>query len=398
MSPAPTPAVRAVELARCPKADAVAALVCRLAWRACEERRADLGRGLEAELEAASLGPEDGASVHGNVVEVLRNPAPSLADRALVAAWIARGVGAELGREGADGAATPDELAARLCWLGDAARIDALGMLDAALGTRAAAIWTAVAGLVRAVDAGERAELAPALVGLAALGASSSDGAARALAGLASSLAEPALLALATRPPAAPTAGAAEAAVAGEVGSAPLGSGALLLATVTGWLLLRYAFRGLGLLLRVRRPAELRVQATGIAVSTRWEVLGRVVRARDIHIPTANLARATREVRYPRFAMYAGLLALTVGSYFGLTLVTDGLRASSPSLVGIGAAILGGGVLLDFAAAVLWPGRRGKYWLLLVPRRGRRIALRTRDVVAADAALQALGRHARTAG
>ncbi|MCC6521805.1 MAG: hypothetical protein IT373_04020 [Polyangiaceae bacterium] len=397
MSPAPTPAERVEELARHPKADAVAALVCRLAWRACEERRADLGRGLEAELEAASLTPEDGASAHGNVLEALGSGAPGLADRALVAAWIARGVGDELGREGKDGAATPDELAARLCWLGAAARIDALGVLDAALGSRAGAVWTAVAGLVRAVDAGERAELAPALVGLAALGASLCDGASRALASLVPSLVEPALLALA-RPPVAPAAGGAEAHVAGEVGSAPLGSGALVLATVTGWLLLRYAFRGLGLLLRVRRPAELRVQATGIAVSTRWEVLGRVVRARDIHIPTANLARAAREVRYPRFAMYAGLLALTVGSYFGLTLVTDGLRASSPSLLGIGAAILGGGVLLDFAAAVLWPGRRGKYWLLLVPRRGRRIALRTRDVVAADAALQALGRNARAAG
>jgi len=50
-------------------------------------------------------------------------------------------------------------------------------------------------------------------------------------------------------------------------------------------------------------------------VQTRFELLGKTLRESELHIPRAALARAAREVRYPRLATYVGIATLLLGSY-----------------------------------------------------------------------------------
>ena len=146
-------------------------------------------------------------------------------------------------------------------------------------------------------------------------------------------------------------------------------------------------------LLRCRRPAELTVAQGGVTVETKLDVLGRTVRQQRLHIPVTNLARAVREARYPRLAMYAGLGALALGTFVGVSLVTDAVRAGSPSLLGLGAAIFAAGVVCDLILSSLWPTRRGQHRVLFVPRKGRTLAVSVEDAAAADAALRALERR-----
>ena len=77
-------------------------------------------------------------------------------------------------------------------------------------------------------------------------------------------------------------------------------------------------------------------------------MLGRLLREHSTVIPREGLVRVTRDVRYPSLAMYAGLIALAIGSYLGVGLVVDGVRAASPSMLGTGLFIALLGLGLDF--------------------------------------------------
>jgi hypothetical protein len=163
----------------------------------------------------------------------------------------------------------------------------------------------------------------------------------------------------------------------------------LVLWAVTGLLLLRWALRGLGRgVLRVKRPAELCVASSGITLSSRIEMLGRTLRSSEVHLPFENVARAVREVRYPRLGTYVGLLSLAIGSYFGVSWFLDGARAASPSLLGLGAVVFGLGVLVDFVFAVLLPAGAGRTRLVIMPRKGAILALQTRNAADASAVLR----------
>ena len=104
----------------------------------------------------------------------------------------------------------------------------------------------------------------------------------------------------------------------------------------------------------------------------------------------SGLAQAMREVRYPKLSLYAGLIALSVGTYFGASIATDGLRVGSPSLLGIGASIIGFGLVVDLVFARLVPAGKGSHHLVFVPRRGRTLALTVADETTADRALRTL--------
>jgi hypothetical protein len=172
---------------------------------------------------------------------------------------------------------------------------------------------------------------------------------------------------------------------------APLGPVGLVLWTITGLILVRYLFRFIGnVLLRFKRPVEVTVSETGITLKSKLDVLGKTVRTQETHIPLTNLARAVREVKYPRLAIYAGLTALAIGTYFGVSLATDGARAGSPSLLGLGAGVFAAGVVIDLVFSTLLPGKAGKHRVIFVPRKGRKVAIRTADTSAADEALRSL--------
>jgi hypothetical protein len=121
-------------------------------------------------------------------------------------------------------------------------------------------------------------------------------------------------------------------------------------------------------------------------------MLGRTLGDRKLLVPRVSLVRAVREVRYPQLASYAGLLALAVGSYVGISALADGVRSASPSLVVSGIVIVALGLAFDFALSVLLPGARGRCRIVLLSRDGRRLCVGNVDVDRADALLSRLAR------
>src|SRR5262249_33180482 len=143
-------------------------------------------------------------------------------------------------------------------------------------------------------------------------------------------------------------------------------------------------------ILVVRRPAEVVVDRGAVTIHARTEMLGRTLRERQIVIPAEGLARITREVLYPSFGLYVGLIALAIGSYFGVALATDGVRAASASMLGLGLIAIALGIGIDFALTSLLPGRTGRCRLVLAPRRGQIVTLSLVEARDADPLLETL--------
>jgi hypothetical protein len=120
--------------------------------------------------------------------------------------------------------------------------------------------------------------------------------------------------------------------LSGELRSAPLGP---VVTTLLALSLLLFIGRGLSLIARLalayKRPATLRIGPQGLELTHRIELMGRVLRDRATLVPLTNLSRVTREVRYARVGLYAGLAALVIGTYFGVGLIVDGVRVPQVS-------------------------------------------------------------------
>jgi hypothetical protein len=186
----------------------------------------------------------------------------------------------------------------------------------------------------------------------------------------------------------------AMAPVVGELTAAPRGPLATGVLAFTGILFAAHAARLVGRwVLAYRRPAEITLSEDGgVRVHWRTQLLGRTLRDRSVVVPRTGLARATRDVRYPSIALYAGLLALAVGSWVGVAAFVDGVRAASPSLLAWGLAIVALGLAIDFALSSLAPSARGRCRLLVVPRDGSRLCIGDVDTARADAVLARLSK------
>jgi hypothetical protein len=347
------------------------------------EGRPERVAALATELK---LSREEAATPFGNALDVLERGPEDDAERALACALAAHVVALRAPGDRDD----EDRLATDLLWLATYTPFDATGLIDRALGERAVTLWGAFADRVRRIDEGKMA--APgrgeALVAAVALASSRSKGASRQAAALARDVRDRRLgwvLAAGV--------GAEPEPVVGEMTAPPRGALATALMAVTGILIAVHALRLMGrLALAYKAPAELTLSDDGgLRVRWRVELLGRTLRSRDVLLPRSGLIRATREVRYPRVALHAGLLALAVGSYVGVSTFVDGVRAASPSLLGWGLAIVALGLALDFALSSLAPGVRGRCRLLLVPRDGSALCIAGVDPRRADAVLGALG-------
>jgi hypothetical protein len=179
----------------------------------------------------------------------------------------------------------------------------------------------------------------------------------------------------------------------GEMTAAPRGPLATAALAITGILLIVEVARLVArYVLVLRRPTEVRLTASGIEVRGRTFMVGKLLREHATVIPRDGLVRVTREVRYPSLAMYAGLIALALGSYVGVGLVVDGVRAASPSMLGTGLLIALIGLGLDFVLSVLVPGLNGKSRVVLVPRRGPIVCVTAVDPARADALLAELAK------
>jgi hypothetical protein len=179
----------------------------------------------------------------------------------------------------------------------------------------------------------------------------------------------------------------------GEMSWAPGSALKTTLLALTGILFLRAAGALLArYTLGLRRPARLRLTGEGLELAYRVDLLGKTLRERASVVPFERIAELSREVRFARAGTYAGLLALVLGTYFGVTLLSDGVRApgGSPTLVGLGLGVVALGLLLDFALTSLLDGARRKVRLVVVPDRGRRLCIAGLDAGAADDVLRRL--------
>jgi hypothetical protein len=265
-----------------------------------------------------------------------------------------------------------------------------LPALDAALGDAAAPWWQSVVELVRGnastVSAPPPAER---LVIATALRASPSSRAGELADELAQSAADP-LVRLALE-----RGSAADAAkpLHGELTWQPRGAVVTALLAFTGILLVRaIAYAIARFAFGYRRPTELRLTERGLELSHRTELLGRVLRDRNVVVPLDNLATVCREVRYARLGLYGGLGALVAGTYLGVGLMADGLRVpgGSPSLLGLGLLLVAIGLALDFVLSTLLDPVRRTVRLIILPRRGPGFCVRGVDAIRADATLERL--------
>ncbi len=387
------------EIASRPRGDDLARLVHTAAFAAADEKRARIEDGLAELVERARLKSDDAETSYGNVLRALERggvEAAGSATRALLAGLLARGVALSP----PSGTEAEARVAESLVWLAANTSIDALTSIDAALDDRAEGLWLAVATLIRRVDAGTAPLVgrAGAIIAASALRESSSPAARSEVRALAEDARDPIVRSLlapssaASAPPAPGQDGPATVAV-GEMVPAPHGPVALVLLGFTGILAIMHLGRLLGqIALRYRRPAELQISSKGVLIHTRTELLGRTLKERDIHIPIEALLRATREVRYPRLALYVGLGALAIGSYFGISLFVDGARAGSPELLGIGLLLVVIGIALDYALSNIVPSGKRSCRVVLVPRKGSAVAMGGLDPLRADEALSRLKR------
>jgi hypothetical protein len=187
----------------------------------------------------------------------------------------------------------------------------------------------------------------------------------------------------------------AEARLEGELAPAPSAAWATVLYALSGIAFVRGAARTAGrLALAYRRPATLRLSARGLQITHRTELLGRVLRDRETLVPLQNVASITREVRYARIGLYAGLIALVVGTYIGAGLLVDGVRVpgGSPSLLGLGLGAIALGIVLDYVLAVVVDAVRETCQIVVKPYHGPALCIRGLAVAEADRVLAAVAR------
>ncbi len=373
------------ELTRHPHADALARLVHTLAFSAFDEQRSALDEGVADAAQRLAVDEVSAETSHGNVLRALKKGAQASGpERILLGTLLARGVGLAL----PEGPEAEEKVAEALLFSAATTVADGLTPLEATLGDRSSGLLRAMGRLLEKHDGGSGSTLsrASAIVGAAALGLGRSATAVEERARLAPILRDVLLKALLS-PRGEPIA-TLPVVLSGEVVAPPRSPVSLALLTVTFVLPVVAVARLVGrYALQLRRPAEVRVTDGGVTVTSRTELLGRTMRQRELHIPSAALSRAAREVRYPRLATYAGVVALLAGSYVGLRLVLDGFKAASPEFLGLGVGILVGSLVVDYLLSRLPSRARSRCELVFEPRRGRAVALAEVDPSLADAAL-----------
>lgn len=375
--------------------DAVSALpklseIAKLAAAAlCEPTRAPFADAttLEAARSELGLAREDGETPFGNAISVLERGPEDAAERALVEALAAHAIAEAPAGDDAEGTHARDllRLSARF-------GVDAFPLVDRALGDGALELWEGVGEAVRRGESGASAR-AEAIVGAAALASAESEAARLVRKKVVSHLRDPLLVRVLGEGEGRGN-DAAERRIEGELTHGARSPLRTTLLAVSGLLFAISLLRLLGALALVyRRPAEVLVSKSGIRVRAKTVLLGRTLREIDTHIATSALVRASREVRYPRLGLYAGLFALALGSYVGLSTFVDGVRAASPSMLLAGVVIVALGVALDFGFGAARSGAKGKCLVLFEPERGRRICVADVDPKSADLALGVLRRR-----
>ncbi|MFC1641119.1 hypothetical protein ACFL5O_00310 [Myxococcota bacterium] len=345
-------------------------------------RKRDPSAWLGGGKTSVALTSQQADTEHGNVLSILEQGPNRPTEQALIAALLARDI--------ADRPPGAPEawlrVAANLAWIAGHTPFSAFESLEVLLRGRSDSLWGALADVALAPESagGGRAE---ALVAVAALCASSTDRSRELVNRIAGEAADPLLKAAASGTQPSSEAGR----LTGQVRPAPKGPWATGFLGITGLLFCRGACSLIGrYALGFRRPADVWLSHRGLELRARAELLGRVLHESYQVVPLGELSRATREVKYSRIGLYAGLIALVLGSYLGVGLFVDGIRVpgSSPSLMGLGVLLMAGGLVLDFALSRLSDTVSGQCSLVVVPRKGRVWCVGGLDLVQTDEMLR----------
>ncbi|MCL2778570.1 MAG: hypothetical protein FWD73_11245 [Polyangiaceae bacterium] len=346
---------------------------------------------IAAAAEQAKLPHAEANTPFGNALAVLASGPTNEAEHALGCALVAHAV-ATAHRD------DTNRTAGDALWLATHTPFNAMVLFDQALGETADDFWVEIANRVKCILANKAgAGHAEAMVGLFALASSTSARARMLSRELAVLARDPLIARIATstesksesQPP--EDVLHEEVHIPGEVMPAPRGPITTTLLALSGLLFVIHGVRLFGrLALGFERPGELVVSARGIRLRATTRMLGRTLRCREHVIVRAGLVRVTREVRYPRAAFYAGLLALALGSWLGVHTLIDGLRAASPSLLVVGLAVVTIGIAADFLLSSLLPGSRGRCRIAIVPRTGRTLCLGNVDAERASVVLASI--------
>jgi hypothetical protein len=182
----------------------------------------------------------------------------------------------------------------------------------------------------------------------------------------------------------------------GRILSTPRGPILTALAAFSGWMLIRHLVCAFGrLVLAYRAQAELDISDHGIEVREHTSLLGRKLRDRTHVIALHAVRSLSREVRYARAGTYAGLGALAVGSFVGMRLFVDGVRApgfSGPTIVA-GLIVVLAGLGLDFALATWLDSSRTRCRLLIQTVHGRGLYLNCEEPAQVEGMLSELARR-----
>lgn len=379
MSPEPTTSELVEAVVAHPKRDELIAWLRREILRAVPGRRA-LPLSADASDAVEPPAHEVGDTAFGNLITIVQRGPDTELD--------ARLLGAALGVTACDDQTKDDDiepLLAELVWLSAHAQIDALRPLTELVVP--SLVWAAL-GRLAVVPSLVAPDLGfpEALVAAAALSRSTTEGAQTVRALAVRDATDPAVAALlGARSPGDKLAGELRPAPLGPIATTLLALTLLLFVWQLVLLILRYVFA-------FRRPAEVRISDRGLELTHRTELLGRVLRDRATVVPLGDLSRVTREVRYARAGLYAGLVALVVGSYFGTGLFVDGLRVpgGSGSLLGAAVLLVVFGLALDFTLSIATDSARGRCRLVVVPRKGRRLCIGALDPARTDAMISSI--------
>lgn len=327
----------------------------------------------------------------GNLWEILQHGARSADQVALVRTLLALGLKQQF-------PSTPEQeqsATAMLLWLAAHTSCRAFEPLEVVLGDQARSLWHAVANVLEDPTRGSadfgRTERLIAAVSLREATATSAREVAREVA---ARLDDPLLTSVldggAARGPLQPLVGELSPAPKSPWVTAVLALTFVLAIAHTSRLVARYVFA-------YKRPAKLVLSQRGLEVTSHVELLGRTLRERATLVPLSNLASVTREVRFARLGMYAGMVALVIGSYVGMGLFIDGVRVpgGSATLLGLAVLFIVLGLVIDFALSSLSDSVKGKCRILVIPHKGRPVcvgALRPSD---ADAVLASIAEQAR---
>jgi hypothetical protein len=368
------------------------------------DARAVHASAADVEQLAARIGLEqtDAETDFGNVLSILQRGAEDPAERAIVAAF----VGAGVVRATETNESSARKWAERACYLGAHAGFDPLAALpDGADPAALRPLMRALIDHARRVDQGkvppaDRAELLVAVSALSEAVRRGDAELAQLTSRLAADLSDPLAQRLITAqsddaPATLVQSGPSAAALQGEIAPPPRNAALTILFTISGWLVVRAIAVFVGrLLLGLKRDARIELNASGIEVRAKTELLGRELSSIHTVFPLNGLSLVRRDVRFPSLHVYVGLIALLFGTYLGVQFLSWGALGGSIRLLSYGFVVLALGVLVDLLLVAIVPGSRGKVRVVLVPKKGSTFCIGGLEAQSADRLVAEIAKRA----